>query len=334
MHMGRMSNMTIGWTNRISERVFKIVIKLGLARFILLRLIHQKKLLESGLHVLANNVDLGRLAQRVAEKKFFCVDESIIETILDGRRLNVFDAGAAGNAIYELERYRKFLHIFAVEPQPDDWLHQQGNDLTLIPNLVGGREGRVQLNITRKGMCSSILQPNLDVLNLWTSGDARRFEVVQKKEFDMTTIYSVLSETGRQIDYLKLDTQGTELDILKGMGNYRPIIIKTEISFLPLYKDQTIFYDLAKFLFDAGYAMFHLAYASKSSPQHARGPTPYSGTLIPVHGDAWFMPDWTRETGRKIFEGREREYRALMLIFGMGEIEKFVGKTLTDLDQR
>ena len=146
----------------------------------------------------------------------------------------------------------------------------------------------------------------------------------------MTTIAAVLKETSRQVHYLKLDTQGTELDILEGLGEYRPIIIKTEISFVPLYKDQTIFFHLAKFLYDMGYVLFHLGYGSKSSPPKTLGRgsllykrRSFAGTLIPMHGDAWFMPDWTRKMGREIICGREKEYKALMLIFGLGEIYEY-----------
>ena len=68
-----------------------------------------------------------------------------------------------------------------------------------------------------------------------------------------------------------------------------------------------------------GYVQFHLSYGSKSSPKKIHE-NPFIGTLIPMHGDAWFMPDWTRENGREIIREREKEYKALMLIFGLGEI--------------
>ena len=37
--------------------------------------------------------------------------------------------------------------------------------------------------------------------------------------------------TVKSLDYLKIDTQGAELEILKGMGNYRPLLIKIEAHF-------------------------------------------------------------------------------------------------------
>jgi hypothetical protein len=67
-----------------------------------------------------------------------------------------------------------------------------------------------------------------------------------------------------------------------------------------------------------GYVQFHLSYGSKSSLKPRV--RPFAGTLIPIHGDAWFMPDWTRKNGREIIKEREKEYEALMLIFGLSEI--------------
>ena len=36
---------------------------------------------------------------------------------------------------------------------------------------------------------------------------------------------------------------------------------------------------------------------------------------IPIHGDAFFMPDWTRKKGIDIIKGRKAQWEALMLIF-------------------
>jgi len=59
-----------------------------------------------------------------------------------------------------------------------------------------------------------------------------------------------------------------------------------------------------------GYVLFHLVYSNRSiNNRHINH--------IPVHGDAWFIPDWTRKKGIDIIKGRERKWEALMLIYGM-----------------
>ena len=49
---------------------------------------------------------------------------------------------------------------------------------------------------------------------------------------------------------MKIDVQGYESQVLAGMGPVRPIIIDIEISFIPLYKNSSIFYDIGKTLYD------------------------------------------------------------------------------------
>jgi len=74
------------------------------------------------------------------------------------------------------------------------------------------------------------------------------------------------------------------------------------------------------FLYDIGYILFYTTYAGKSSPEKHKTNKPYDETIIPLHGDAWFMPDWTRNEGIEMIKGRENHYEALMLMFGMEEI--------------
>ena len=122
--------------------------------------------------------------------------------------------------------------------------------------------------------------------------------------------------------------QGYEDRIIKGLGNMRPLIISTEISFVPLYKDSAIIFDLGKHLYDMGYIMFHQAYRSRSSPDKQLVYNPYSEVGIPLHGDAWFMPRWTSIAGAEIIKGRELKYQALMKIFGMESISKYALKNI------
>ncbi|ACF14588.1 conserved hypothetical protein [Chloroherpeton thalassium ATCC 35110] len=60
------------------------------------------------------------------------------------------------------------------------------------------------------------------------------------------------------MDFIKLDTQGTELDILKGgvktLGNV--LGIEVEVSFSEIYKYQSLFSDVSDFLREQGFEFF------------------------------------------------------------------------------
>ena len=283
-----------------------------------------RKMLYKFVRGFGNRYDITAINTIGREGKFFRVKASVIEKLLNGFKLNVIDIGARGGIEGGLKNYNHLLSITLVEPDKEA-IFKKTNGINVIRKLIGEKNGKSKLNICKKGGVSSILDPNGPFLDYYTSGDASRFDVINKISIPMTTINSIIKETynGELLDYLKLDTQGTELNILMGLGTIRPIIIKTEISFVPIYKNQTIFFHLGKVLYDMGYIMFHLSYGSKSAPLKHKKNKPYDETVVPLHGDAHFMPDWTRSLGKKIIKGRENQYEALMLMFGMKEIYKY-----------
>ena len=89
----------------------------------------------------------------------------------------------------------------------------------------------------------------------------------------------------------------------------------------PLYKGATRFFELAKYLNDLGCMDFHM-YDRKFTMKYKTAKAGISSVESSVSGNAWFMPDWTRPEGRQIITGKERQYEALMLMFGMHEIGK------------
>jgi FkbM family methyltransferase len=67
-----------------------------------------------------------------------------------------------------------------------------------------------------------------------------------------------------RIDFLKLDTQGTELEILKGAREYlssgRIAVVKTEVSLLPVYRNGCTFSEVDGFLKEHGYLFVDCAF--------------------------------------------------------------------------
>lgn len=82
-------------------------------------------------------------------------------------------------------------------------------------------------------------------------------EVTEKVE--CTTLDSFFKNKVEVIDFLKLDTQGTELEILKGglefLTHKKINILKLEVSTIPIYKNQFLFSDIDLFLRNLGYEL-------------------------------------------------------------------------------
>jgi FkbM family methyltransferase len=137
--------------------------------------------------------------------------------------------------------------------------------LNLMQTALADKAGSGELIITQGSSMSSLLEADLtnykkhfgeyQDYGKWTGhiGEKKRL-TVQTAALD-----SFFQKRETTIDYLKLDTQGTELQILKGaqglLNEKRILVIKVEVSTIPVYKDQPVFSDIDIFLRKLGYVL-------------------------------------------------------------------------------
>lgn len=191
-----------------------------------------------------------------------------LSAVLLEARAKVVDVGARGGAIRELRPFAPFIHYVAIEPEQkarkelEKQLKLQApwQNVTIVPVALGSAEGKAVLHVTKQPGLSSLLSPNPSVVEGYPSADA--FQVVDRQEVELTT----LDKAADLFDFhdtcfLKLDTQGTELDILKS-GNRMLrnclIGIAVEVSFQEFYKTQPFFAEVDIFLRDHGFRILEL----------------------------------------------------------------------------
>jgi hypothetical protein len=86
---------------------------------------------------------------------------------------------------------------------------------------------------------------------------------VSEGNIKVTTLLKWAGDNGVQyIDYLKVDTQGAELSILKGAGDLLDSarVLEVEVEFNPIYKGQPLFSDVDTFLRDKGFVLWKLSH--------------------------------------------------------------------------
>jgi len=105
------------------------------------------------------------------------------------------------------------------------------------------------LYITQKGECSSLYEPNLEVVRQHSKAAEKRFTPISTKQVQVRRMDNILP-ADLIIDYLKIDTQGSELDVLKGAGDllYNVRTVECEVEFVELYKGQPLFEDIKEYL--------------------------------------------------------------------------------------
>jgi FkbM family methyltransferase len=117
-----------------------------------------------------------------------------------------------------------------------------------------GVGGAAVFHITHFDPASSLLQPNREFLSQFVALPTM-CEVVSSFVVQTTRLDDV-SEI-KDCDYLKIDVQGGELDVLKGAPNLLKsvITIHCEVEFGPVYKDQPLFAEIDGFLRANGFEL-------------------------------------------------------------------------------
>lgn len=177
--------------------------------------------------------------------------------------LTVLDVGASGGVQNRWDLFAKYLRVIGVEP--DAKAHAElvkgagPRDVFLNVALSKGIGTNV-LHITRKQECSSFYHPNEKLLGHFH--EAERFSVESKTTVSCSTLDAEFEKhkLGR-VDFLKIDVQGSERDILLGGQEVvsSAFGVEVEVEFQPLYEGQPLFSDVDKVLREQGFELFDIA---------------------------------------------------------------------------
>lgn len=192
------------------------------------------------------------------------------------------DVGADGG-VKELRGLAHLCDIHAFEPRKDSFdeltlgqdpaiknLHDRYRRLTVHNCGLAAEAGTHTLHITRVPQASSLLVPDAERVARWRGDGA--FDVVDKADIDCVTFGQFIETIGaKHVDFIKLDTQGTELNILLGAERFLPNIsvIYSEVEFTALYRDQFLFDDFVAKLRPHGFQFvgFHELTTSNGEDQ-------------------------------------------------------------------
>ena len=150
-------------------------------------------------------------------------------------KFHLLDIGAAGDINNRWTQIKQNIILSLVEPHKESASDLKKKGHTIIEKIFYNKKN---LNLTfyktDKPTCSGILKPNLKHLTKYPLPD--RFKILDKVELVTTTI----DEEFKLNDvphFIKMDTQGSELEILKGLGEYFPLMMKIETQIIPMYEN-------------------------------------------------------------------------------------------------
>ncbi len=176
--------------------------------------------------------------------------------------LVLVDIGARGGPSENWQAALPHLSVIGFEPDPEEHARFQkaapANECYLNAALWHEPPDQM-LNLTRSPGSSSILEPNLDFLRRFPNNE--RFEVVGTETLKTDTLDRQLGQNGiTDVDFLKIDTQGTELNVLDGATNILDSVvgIELEVEFAEIYKGQPRFSDVDERIRNLGFVLFDL----------------------------------------------------------------------------
>jgi FkbM family methyltransferase len=127
---------------------------------------------------------------------------------------------------------------------------------------LDSNNGRRTLYITRNPACSSLYEPNSQEMHRFTECGPY-FDVLKKKTIQTVSLDDWCRDNHlAAAEFLELDTQGSELDILRGSEYLLATSIlglKVEVEFFQMYKDQPLFSDIDTYLRRWDFCLFDLS---------------------------------------------------------------------------
>lgn len=175
----------------------------------------------------------------------------------------VFDVGAnKGQSIERVCRTWRDAKIYAFEPNPGlaAGLKLKHTSCKVIVEAValGSVPGRLDFSILDNDELSSCL-----ILEQCQSNPFANTRLKERISVPVRTLDMYADENRiTQIDLLKIDTQGFDLEVLRGAAeslNLRRIeSVLVEVNFVPLYHHQGTFGEIERFLAEKGYGLLAL----------------------------------------------------------------------------
>ena len=186
----------------------------------------------------------------------------IDNSLLDQNNLNIVDIGAAGGIHNRWSLFHPLVKEILFEPDKDEYkklINISDPNSLIINSALAGTKRRIKFYVTQKQECSSCYMPNTEFLSLFDGAD--RFDILQTLSIEVDTLTNQLNKNSiTEVDFIKIDTQGSELDILEGSLDFlsRAVGIEVEMEFVEVYKGQPLFDEVHSFLIRNGYNLFDI----------------------------------------------------------------------------
>jgi len=179
-----------------------------------------------------------------------------ISDILNSNPIFAIDVGSRGG-VSTFGSLEPYINIIGFEADENEAARLQGliqdqrkfRSCSIESFAVWSKNMKSKLYICKYLPNCSLLQPNIDCAKKF--GLADQFAIVSTKTVPCITLETLLQERGMPApDYLKIDAQGGDLEVLKGLKSFinDVLLIRLEVIFVPLYSHNPTFGEIDQFM--------------------------------------------------------------------------------------
>lgn len=180
--------------------------------------------------------------------------------------LTYCDVGASGGLDSRWAQVKDRIYLVAFEPDLESYENllecsKDGESASFYNTALLDQPGCKVLNLTRKSQLSSVYKPDMQFIRRFPDPD--RYEVTSTAEVEVHTLDQLLTsgQIPRSVDFIKLDAQGAEYDILRGAQGtltHQVLGIELEAELNPTYQNQPLFAQIDDYLRGFGFRLFDL----------------------------------------------------------------------------
>lgn len=220
-------------------------------------------------------------------------------------KINMHHVGGRGGGFpsFPMNSYfRSDMEMWIYDADADCLRHMErypGGVDHVISAAVAGTDGTADLNVNYDPYTSSLLTPNPDRAGLYYQDETCDYiledvlKLVKSVPVQTCSLDSLITAHGSQVDYLSLDVQGIEYDLLAGVSDRTlsaTVAIMCEISLFQFYSSQKLFDEIVRLLRGKGF------FVARFVPHGFEWGTcgsgiGWRGTGFTAHGDVLFFRD-------------------------------------------